>query len=230
MDIGKAFSYIFDDPNWVKKVLIGGVVNIIPIVNFAATGYWLTQTKNTYEGRELPLPEWSDFGGYFMKGLMAVIATFVYSLPAILIYCCAFIVPSLMAGAGSSTGDQSGASTGPLATVATLLLFCGVCVLLLYLLVLLVFVPALLTRYAMSGEFGAFFQFGPAWQMIKANLGSYIMTLLVFVIASLLASIVGSIACGVGAFFTGFWASLVGAYLFGNFAKGPAAQAAPNMA
>ena len=128
MDIGRAFSYFTEDADWVKKVLIGGVVNLIPIVNFAATGYWLSQTKNVYEGREVPLPEWSDFGGFFMKGLMAAIAGFVYSLPAILIYCCAFIVPTLMSG-GTSTGDQSGATGGALAGAASIILFaeCASC-------------------------------------------------------------------------------------------------------
>ena len=87
MDIGKSFSYVFEDQQWHQKVLIGGIISLIPIVNFAATGYFLEQTKRVTEARELPLPEWDNFGGYFMKGLMTFVATFVYSLPAILIYC-----------------------------------------------------------------------------------------------------------------------------------------------
>ena len=101
---------------------------------------------------------------------------------------------------------------------------------LLYVLVLLIFVPALYTRYALTGEFGALFQFGPALQMIRSNLGTYIMVLLVFVVTTSIASTIGLIVCFVGAAFASFWASLVGAHLFGNFAKGPAAQPAPNMA
>ncbi len=223
MDIGKSFTYVFEDQDWIKKVLIGGVVNIIPIVNFAASGYWLAQTKKAYDGQDLPLPEWSDFGGYFMKGLMLAIASIVYSLPAILLYCCAFILPTFAASAGaSSSSSSSGGSAGPLAVLAAPMLFCGICLLLLYALALLVFLPALFTRYALTGEFGAFFQFGPAIQMIKSDVGGYAMAVLVFVIAALVASLIGSILCGVGAFFTSFWSSLVGAYLFGNFAKGPA--------
>ena len=32
MDIGKAFSYVFEDEGWISKVLIGGLLIWIPIV------------------------------------------------------------------------------------------------------------------------------------------------------------------------------------------------------
>ncbi|MBI4785448.1 MAG: DUF4013 domain-containing protein [Chloroflexi bacterium] len=226
MDIGRSFSYVFEDQQWLKKVLIGGIINLIPIVNFAATGYWLEQTKRVYNDQTLPLPEWDNFGGYFMKGLMTFVATFVYSLPAILIYCCAFILPAVLVSSGS-TGSGSSQQNGPLASLAPILAICGICLLLLYVLALLVFVPALMIRYATTDQFGAFFQFGPAWQLISANIGSYVTALVVFVIAAMVAGLVGSIACGIGAAFTGFWATLVGAYLFGSFARGTAAAMPP---
>ena len=34
MDIGKAFSFVFEDERWVSKVLLGGLFMIIPIVNY----------------------------------------------------------------------------------------------------------------------------------------------------------------------------------------------------
>ena len=36
MDIGKAFTYMFDDEEWVQKLVIGGLltlVSVIPLVN-----------------------------------------------------------------------------------------------------------------------------------------------------------------------------------------------------
>ncbi len=221
MDIGRSFSYVFEDQNWLKKVLIGGIINLIPIVNFAATGYWLEQTRRVSNDQVLPLPEWDNFGGYFMKGLMAFVAGFVYSLPAILIYCCIAFVPAMLTGAGGSNGR--GGDTGPMAAIAGPLAICGACLLLLYLVVLLVFVPALFIRYALTDQFGVLFQFGPAWQLINTNVGSYVTALVVFVIAGAIASTIGSIACVIGAAFTSFWASLVGAFLFGSFARGVAA-------
>lgn len=226
MDIGRALMYAFDDPDKVKKILIGGLLRFVPIVGWISDGYGLVQTKNVYEGKELPLPEWDNFGAYFTKGLMMFVGTFIYSIPAILIYCCAFILPGMLIGVGSSTDSTGSTSGGPLAALSAPLFFCGICLLLLYALALLVFLPALITRYAITEQFGAFFQFGPAWQLINTNLGGYAMAVLVLVIAAMIGGIVGSIPCGLGVPFAGFWTSLVSAYLFGNFAKG-APQTSP---
>lgn len=227
MDIGKSFSYVFEDQQWLKKVLIGGIINLIPIVNFAATGYWLEETKRVYEGRDLPLPEWDNFGGYFMKGLVTFVATLIYSIPIILIYCCAFLLLPMLTG-GTTNGGRRTTGGGPLESIAGIAVICAGCLIALYAIALVLFLPALFVRYATTEQFGAFFQFGPAWQLIQTNIGGYVMAVVVFVIAAAIAGIVGGIVCGVGAAFTGFWASLVGAYLFGNFAKGaPLATQAP---
>ncbi len=225
MDIGRSFSYVFEDQEWVKKVLIGGLINLIPIVNFAATGYFVEETKRAFDGRELPLPEWDNFGGYFVKGLMTFVAGLIYSIPAILIYCCAFVLFPMLGG--TSTSGTSSSSNNPLAALAGLAFACGVCLLLLYGLVVLFFFPALLTRYAITDQFGAFFQFGPAWQLIQSNIGSYVVAVIVYVVASMIAGIIGGIVCGIGAAWTGFWAYLVFSYLFGNFARGTTAPVAP---
>ncbi len=228
MDIGKSFSYVFEDPNWVKKVLIGGVINLIPIVNFAATGYGVEELKRTYDGSELPLPEWDSFGGYFVKGLMTFVAGFIYSLPALLIYCCVlFVLPAVGLG-GSSTSGRGSSGGGQLEGLAGIAFACAACLIVLYAIVVLFMFPALLARYAITGQFGTFFQFGPAWQLIQTNTGGYVLAVVVWILANLIAGLVGGIACGLGAAWTGFWASLVGASLFGNFARGGAvAQPAP---
>jgi hypothetical protein len=224
MDIGKSFTYMFEDQEWIKKLLIGGVVNLIPIVDFAATGYWLTQTKNVYEGRDLPLPEWDNFGAYFMKGLMAFVGQLIYSLPIFLIYCCAFLLPTFAIGASANENQA-----GTLAGLVTALTACGGCLMFLYGLALVVFLPALLTRYALTEQFGALFQFREAWQLINANVGNYAIAVVMMIVAFAIAGFVGGLVCGIGAAFTSFWAMLVGAYLFGNVAKGTP-QAAPAVA
>lgn len=226
MDIGRAFSFVFEDLEWLKKVLIGGIVSLVPIVSFAAMGYGFEETRRVYEGRELPLPEWDDFGSYFSKGLMAFIALLTYALPIIIFYCLiAFGVPILV-GAGSS-GSGRNAQPGPLAALAAPLSICISCLILLYVIVLVAFVPALMVRYALTEQIGAFFQFGPAWQLISTNIGGYAMALVVYLIAASIASLLGSLACLVGVYFTSFWSSLVSAYLFGTFARGALTSSMP---
>ena len=86
MDIGKAFSFVFEDEKWISKVLLGGLFLIIPIVNFAVIGYMLKVAQNVAQGNPRPLPEWSEFGDHFMRGLHGIIIQIVYQLPTIIVY------------------------------------------------------------------------------------------------------------------------------------------------
>lgn len=88
MDVGKSFSYISEDDQWVKKLGIGALIGMIPILNFAAMGYQVQIARNVVQGEERPLPAWDEFGQIFMDGLRVVAAMMLYVLPLMLIYGC----------------------------------------------------------------------------------------------------------------------------------------------
>ena len=47
MDFGKAFTYVFEDEEWIKKILIGALLSLIPFVGWWFVGGWgLEITKN----------------------------------------------------------------------------------------------------------------------------------------------------------------------------------------
>jgi len=83
IDFVEALRRPFSD---AKKLLIGTILGIIPIVNFTVIGYTLTSTGLTKEevGRE-SLPEWENYVDLFMKGLKAVILGIILFLPAALV-------------------------------------------------------------------------------------------------------------------------------------------------
>ena len=87
MNIGKAFSFPFEDDEWLTKLLLGTVVSAVPILNFAWTGYTVDILKNVTAGYSKPMPDWSDFGDKFVKGFFIWLAGLIYSIPAILISC-----------------------------------------------------------------------------------------------------------------------------------------------
>jgi len=205
MDIGKAFTYVFEDEDWVKKVLIGGVVNIIPIVGlFFTAGYMLETIKNVMEGRPLPLPEWDDWGGKFMKGLMAAIIGLVYTLPVIVLTLC-FTGVIVVTGQNEDTANA----------VVSIAMSCIQCVNLLYVLAVMVVSPAILSKYAEAWELGAAFRFGEIFSLIKDNIGTYLLVLVITLLAGIIGNL-GGIACGVGALFTMFYAMLVNGYAYGE--------------
>src|SRR5215212_186394 len=86
MDIGRAFGYTFQDPNWLKKIVIGGLLLIIPIFGwFVVGGYGIRVMRNVLSGTDLPLPEWDDLGALFMDGLSAFIVTLIWWIPIIIV-------------------------------------------------------------------------------------------------------------------------------------------------
>ena len=91
MDIGRSFTFVTEDQEWWKKVLIGGALTLIPIVGpFYGMGYMLVALKNVIDGRETPLPEaLEDFGSKIVKGLMLWLIMIIYLLPLIIVGSCA---------------------------------------------------------------------------------------------------------------------------------------------
>ncbi len=200
MDIGKSFTYMFEDKKWVEKLLIGGLVTLIPIVNFIAFGYALRALKNVAEGKEPVLPEWDDWGGDWVRGLLAsLVAPLVYSLP---IAVAAIPYGIAQVALGYSAADVCSVAFSCLSSLW------GIAV--------AVVLPAGVIKYAMEGEFVSLFRFSEIFALIGDNLSNYIVALLLIIAASLVAGLVGFIACGVGLIFTSFWATLVSAHLLGQ--------------
>lgn len=209
MDAGKSFSYVFQDQNWLVKILIGGILSLIPILNLAVWGYWIEAMRNVAQGRDLPLPEWGeDFGGKLIKGIVIFVIFLIYSIPILLIYGCLAVL-------GAAAGDQEDAQS-----LVALLSLPLVCILFIYGLLLGIFSPAIFIQYATTGQLSSAFAFGRLFQLIGGNLGNYILAIVLGWVAGFIAFF-GIIACFVGVFFTFFWAQLVTAHLYGQVARGP---------
>lgn len=205
MDIGKALSYVFEDKNWLVKLIIGGILLIIPIVNFISVGYALRTLRNVAEGKEKPLPEWDNWGDYFTKGLMVFLATLLYLLP---LY--------ILLGIGGALGAVAGTiEEGALASIAAL---CGslvYCLTSIYGIAFSLWLPGALTLYIFKGNFGSMFSFSEIFRYISTNIGNYLIAWIISAVAIFVASF-GAILCIIGVIFTSFWAYLVWAHLFGQ--------------
>jgi len=80
MDVGKAFSYVFQDKQWIGKIVIGAVLSffsflLIPIP--LIMGWSVGITRNVMDGLEDPMSAWEDWGKLFSDGLeQEIIRTF----------------------------------------------------------------------------------------------------------------------------------------------------------
>lgn len=218
MDIGKSFTYVFDDEQWVQKVVIGALLllaSIIPLVGLftglVVVGYSLRVIKNVSEGAERPLPQWDNWGDDWLKGLLVIVGILIYSLPAIILGVIMAIFTAIATG-------RSGEPTGG----AQICIFGLQCLIWIWGLLVGLWTPAVMIRFAREGRFGAMFEFGELWSLIRTNVGDYIIAIVISFVAQFIVAF-GVIACVIGVFLTAFWALLVQAHVYGQVG----AQAAP---
>jgi hypothetical protein len=208
------------DANWVKKVLVGGVIALVGALLFPVSwilaGYALAIIKRVYEGTDLPLPEWDDIGGYFVRGLLVSIGIFIWILPLVVIF-------GIVFGGAAALGDTTGSAF-------TLL---GLCLAAPLTLLLTIFVlPIVAARYAIENRFGAMFEFGAIGAEIRRAPVPLLLTAVMAAVVSFLAEF-GIIACCVGIFFTTAYAYFVIAHMVGQTyrqARGLSAQSQPTAA
>ncbi|UCG22816.1 MAG: DUF4013 domain-containing protein [Chloroflexota bacterium] len=194
MEIGKAFTFVNEDDDWLKKLAIGAALIlignlllgwlIIPmLLTLFVVGYVIAIIRSVINNEERPLPEWNDWGQLFIDGVIVTVAILVYSLPAILLGVCGAV-------AALGTLDSSGELTG--GGIAGISLFS--CLVILYAIVLAFLIPAILIQYARTGEFGSLFQFGEIMAITRQNLVDILLVIVVYLVASIVLSLVGSIS------------------------------------
>lgn len=206
MDFGKAFSFVFEDEDWVKKIAVGGLISLIPVIGiFLVLGWGVEITKRVINGDVEVLPDWSDFGGYLSRGFMVFVIAFLIFLPVILVQSCGSGLPFL-----TESYDQEA-----LTTAMWVLSACFTCITILYSIVAYMILPAAVARYAATGEFGAAFKLGEIFKVVRNNLGTYAMVLLGGILASMVASL-GTIACVIGVLFTTVYSFAINGHLWGQ--------------
>jgi hypothetical protein len=171
MDINKSFSYPFEDNQWISKLGIGAIVAMVPVLNFAWSGYMVELIRNVMNGAREPLPTWDDLGRKFNDGLMLFLAGLVYSLPMLIVVCLPLsimVVPAIMSG----NQDLQGAAEA-IAGASRVLFLCMLCVFVIYSLGLSVIYPVILVLYAREGTLASCFKFREVFDLISKNTSSF---------------------------------------------------------
>ncbi|WP_018153910.1 DUF4013 domain-containing protein [Methanothermococcus thermolithotrophicus] len=75
--IWESFTYIFKDKNWKKKLVKGGAIGVIPLLNISLLGYMVDMITLIYKGKNNELPEF-DISSQFIDGFKISAVLFVY--------------------------------------------------------------------------------------------------------------------------------------------------------
>ena len=206
MDIVETVKFPANDVEWIKKMVIGGLLMLIPIVNFIALGYYIKTMRGGIDGKS-GLPEWDDWGNLFVKGLLVIIVVFIYMLIplAVMFMSIGGVVISSIA-----SGDVSPASIGTIIGGSLLSVF------LMFIVWLLL--PMALSIYAKEDSIGAAFGIGEILSRIKSVIGEYIIAIIVLYALMLIVSFIAVIPFigWVVMIFAYFYVILVAANMFGK--------------
>jgi hypothetical protein len=206
MQIGKAFSYPFEDPDWMKKIGIAAAIMLIPLVGaIVVSGWGVEVAHRVIRKEEHPLPEWNDFGGYLVKGLKVIVISFIYLLPIILVSIC----PSLLVNYANNQSEDI------ITAVATVISVCFSCLIIIYGVLAGLVLPAAMGKFAATGELKAAFRFGEVIRMVRAKPMVFVMALLGGFVSSLIAS-AGTILCFIGVLATVPYSMAINGHLWGQ--------------
>ena len=205
-------AYMFKDTNWVSKILVGALIGIVPILNFATSGYAVQVVRNIRDDQPPPLPEWSNnLGKFFMEGLKLFVIGILYSIPIGILYVILVLLFDSDSGAAKALGV--------LITLVELV----------FVLLLIFWFQGVIVNFANVGTIGSGFQLGKIWGIMRQNMGRMLITLGVAFLASIIVGVVsgvlgiipciGWIAAWLVSFAAMFYILLVFAYNCGYIAK-----------
>ena len=215
VDFGRSFTFVSEDPDWIRKILVGGVFTLacallvgVPFV----LGYFSRTLRNVAAGEPRPMPEWDDLGGIFNEGLRLTAVYLLYTLGVVAIVAalgCVVMLPVMaLSGAGGDVSEALGALGG----LGILGLY-GL--MMVVFLALAVYLPAALARAALRGTVADGFAWRESLGFIRANLGNYLVSLVIYLLASFLSQF-GFLLCCVGIFPAAFWGYMVLASALGQ--------------
>jgi len=206
MNFGLAFSYVFKDENWFKKIAIPAVCSLIPVVGpWVVSGWAMKAAKNVIDGNEEhALPE-LEFGADLRRGFMIFLIGLIYDLPVLIL---SGIVGALFGYGGEA--DE---------TMMTILFIVGGCIGLIGLLLglLIAFMSIIgIANYLAKGEFSAAFRFKEIFAMLKKSFVSWLLVLVGQMLAVGIIAPLGTIACIIGVFLTMAYGLAVCGHLMGQ--------------
>lgn len=202
-DFATPFTFVFEDRDWVPKVLIGGLFQLLGtllIGTFFLLGYYARLVRNVIGGAERPLPGWNDLGEYFLEGLKLFAVALLFMLPIFGLVLLLVVPAAILEEAGA---EGAGALFGCLFPLVIMPLALATAVVL----------PAALVRVAVFERFSAAFELGEVVGLIRRSGVNYLLAIVVHILAGFIGQF-GVLLCVVGVFFTGFWAMAASAHAF----------------
>ncbi len=216
-DIPLALRFVFDDPGWLPKLLIGSLFTLLSIFligNIWIAGYGVRLVRRVVDGERHPLPDWNDLGGMFQDGLRATIILLIHTIPILII----MVILALAMGGAIAVFDTAQNVPRGFRLTLVLLAVAGYVLFTFVNLALLFYIPAVLARFVLLNRVSAAFEVRENVSFIRRNLKNYSRALSAALIAGFVAQFGVLVFC-IGIFPATFWSICVLGFAIGEVAR-----------
>lgn len=214
-DVAVAFKWVFQDPDYISKVLVGSacmLFSVFLIPAFVLLGYHLEVARRERQAPQTRLPDWSGWSSYLVDGFKFYVAILLAMMAFELILGTVIgVVVLIFVLIGSAGGGGAAAVVGAFAGIA--LVFCIVP----FILVITYAIPALQLEYLRTNSIFAGFHLGAIWRIVSERPGDYFMLFIGAFVTRFLANLVGQLMCLIGLFVTAPWAFYTEGWLVGRY-------------
>ena len=208
MEFSRAFSYVFEDSDWFKKIALAALVSLIPIVGqIFLIGWALEITSRVIKNDPMPLPD-LDFGENLGKGFKAFVVGLVYAIPIFVLMLPNVVTPFLIDIIGEDAG----------VILLSIVSICSSILVFIYSLLMAFLLPAAYGRLADTGNLGDALKVGEIFKLVKKAPTAYLIVLVGGMLAGLIGQL-GVIACGIGVLLTYTYAMTIMAHFWGQAYK-----------
>ncbi|MCO5171805.1 MAG: DUF4013 domain-containing protein [Planctomycetes bacterium] len=179
-DLSQVFSWMFEDPQWVLKLVIGTacmLFSCLLLPMLAVTGYKLRIARQQARAPgTTPMPEWDDPGTLVLDGLRALVS--FLSLASLL-----FLGLGLLVGVGVLLDLASAGQVGPFTAIFGVAAYAGVIGGSLGITVL---VPAIELELIETRSFFASLHVRSLWRRVATRPGDYLLLFIYHVVTNMI--------------------------------------------
>jgi hypothetical protein len=193
IDYMRMVMYVFENPNWFMNCFLGALCTLIPIVGqlvLQGYAYEVTIALIANGGTRYPDFDFSRFGDYLMRALWPFLVGLACGMGLSLVLGILFGIAGL---GGAIAGDDVGALLTGLVLLATSVIVP----------IFVVFMQPMLLRAALSLDFGQAFQMEWNKDFLRKTWVDLLIGFLFLVLASMVLTPIGLLACCVGVLLVG---------------------------
>lgn len=190
MEYGRSYTYVFDNPNWGRNLLLGSVTFLIPVVGpIVWWGYLCEVIESLVRDAEAPWPDYTfdRFVEYLKRGIWPFIAAMIVGIATVPV----MWIGQVLNVAGIALVEKSAALTVALVGLGMLIMFVGQAA------VNLAMIPMVL-KAGLTGSLDSVFSWSFIKEFIRNTLWQMVAVYFFIAITGMLVGSVGLLLCCVG--------------------------------